>query len=215
MNSLAFFQAKLENRLSTLEGAFLRSALGRGKSRTTDRFALQEGLISQTWQAWNSFSRAVILASLKGTTSAAGVAISSSYSTNTVDEIRFAAMKAAQGATSIAQLKSISGDHQEPTWGDLGKANQILSTLRPTNSSQLLSAFGSAVLISDVQTVRNACAHLSRDRLNDIRNMQVRYSQNRFLHPSDSMFWVDPITNDYSWVSWTDEMKLVAMVAVA
>jgi hypothetical protein len=134
---------------------------------------------------------------------------------NTLDEIRFAAMKAASGATSITPLRSISGDHQEPTWGDLGKVNRILSTLRPTNGSQLLSAFGSAVLISDVQKVRNACAHLSHDRLHDIRNMQVRYSHSRFLHPSDSMFWVDPRTNDYSWISWTDEMKLVAIAAVA
>lgn len=213
MNSLLSYLLKLERRIDTLEGAFLRFALNRNASRKIDRFAFQAGLISETWQAWNSFSRSIILASLKGTTSTGGVAVNSPYSPNSVNEIRYAAMKAAQ-ARPIGALRPISGDHLEPTWGDMGKANRIISALTPSNSSQLLSAFGSSVLISDLQKVRNACAHVSSDRLNDVRSMQVRYSHNRFLHPSDCIFWVDPRSRDYSWVSWVDEMKLVAMAAV-
>lgn len=214
MHSLPFFQAKLDRRIDLLEAAFLRVSINRNSIGKVDRFAVQTGLISETWQAWNSFCRSVILASLQGTTSACGVAVSSTYSNNTVDEIRFAAMRAAQGnSTNI--LRPLSGDHLEPTWGDLGKANTIIGALAPSNRSQLQSAFGSSVLLTDFQKLRNACVHISSDRLDDIRHMQVRYSSNRFLHPSDCIYWVDPKTKDYSWVSWTDEMKLVAKAAVA
>lgn len=214
MKSLPSFLAKLECRLSTLEAAFLRVSLSRSSIRKVDRFVIQSGLISETWQAWNSFSRSVILASLKGSYSASGVEVNSVYSTRTIDEIRFAAMKAAKGS-SVGNLKPISGDHLEPTWGDLSKANLIISSLTPSNQPQLLTAFGSSVLLTDLQKVRNACAHISSGSLDDIRLMQVRYSENRFLHPSDCIFWVDPITKDYSWVAWSDEMKLVAMASVA
>lgn len=214
MNSLPKLLAKLEQRISTLEAAYLRFALRRSTVRKVDRFVFQTGLVSETWQAWNSFSRSLIITSLQGTSSASGLPITSTYSTNSFDEIRFAAMKASQGKT-VGALKPISGDRHEPTWGDLKKANAIVLALGPSNHAQVLSAYGSAVLLADLQKVRNVCAHISSDGLNDIRSLQVRYSENRFSHPSDSIFWIDPHTKDYSWLSWTDEMKLVAMAAVA
>lgn len=214
MISLGSFLVKFERRTETLGAAFERLAAIRGGLRKSDRFALQEGLVSHLWQSWSNFSRSVILNSLKGTTSVSGVVISSGYSARSIDEIRFAAMKAARNQ-SPGVLRPIGGDHLEPTWGDLSKFNSIVTQLNPSNDRQLLSAFGSAVLIPDLQTVRNACAHVSEQRIIDIRAIQVRYIQNHFLHPSDAIFWVDPITNDFSWLSWVDEMKLAATTAVA
>jgi len=214
MTSLPKLLAKLNQRITTLEAAFIRFSLKRSTARKVDRFAFQTGLISETWQAWNGFSRSVIIASLKGTISGGGLTITSAYSVNSFDEIRFAAMQASR-KSPIKALKPIAGDHLEPTWGDLGKANTIISILAPSNQSQLLSAYGSAILLSDLQKVRNACAHISSDSLKSIRSLQVRYSDNQFSHPSDSIYWVDPHTKDYSWLSWTHEMKLVAAAAVA
>jgi hypothetical protein len=214
MNSLPKLLAKLEQRISTLQGAYLRFALQRSTIRKVDKFVFQTGLVSETWQAWNSFSRSLIITSLQGTSSASGLPVTSSYSANSFDEIRFAAMQVSRGKP-VGALKSIAGDRHEPTWGDLKKANTIVSALAPSNHTQVLSAYGSAVLLADLQKVRNVCAHISSDGLDDIRSLQVRYSDNQFSHPSDSIFWVDPYTKDYSWLSWTDEMKLVAKAAVA
>lgn len=214
MNSLHFYQIKLERRTETLNSAFLRLSRNRKSLRKFDRFALQEGLISQLWQVWSDFSRSTALSSLKGTISATGVEINSEYSGYSISEIRFATMKAAR-QQPVGTCRAIGGDHLDPTYGDLSKMNKIVSALMPSNSSQLLSAFGSAVLLPDLQTVRNACAHVSPDRINDIRSLQVRYDNTDFMHPSDTIFWVDPTTNDFSWHSWVDEMKLVANSAVA
>jgi hypothetical protein len=214
MTSLASFQAKLAGRASTLQAAFQRLGRTRANLKKTDRFALQEGLTSELWQSWNSFSRSVLIWSLKGTNSASGVEVTSAYSKNSIDEIRFLAMKAARN-NLIGTPRPISGDHAEPTWGDLTRINQIVFNLAPSNRGQLLSAFGSSVLISDLQKVRNACAHISPDRITDIRSLQVRYRNNDFLHPSDALFWIEPASGDFSWSAWMDEIRLVAALAVA
>jgi len=102
----------------------------------------------------------------------------------------------------------------EPTWGDLGKANEIVRELMPTNEQQLLTAFGAMNLVRDLQDVRNACAHISADRIQDMRNLRTRYDVTKLLHPSDAIFWIDPITKDYSWRSWVKEMKRFASLAI-
>ncbi|WP_227518007.1 hypothetical protein, partial [Klebsiella variicola] len=32
----------------------------------------------------------------------------------------------------------------------------------------------------------------------------------KFRHPSDTMFWIDPQTNDYLWKSWIEEIELIS-----
>jgi hypothetical protein len=169
--------------------------------------------VSELWQTWASFSRSVIIWSLKGSTSGSGVRVTSAYSVYSYDEIRYIAMKAARNQP-IGVPRPIPGDHAEPNWGDLSKINRMVTALAPSNGQQLLRAFGSAILISDLQKIRNACAHISSERLSEIHSLRVRYSQNSFLHPSDSLFWVDPVSGDFSWNTWLDEMRLVATAAV-
>ena len=214
MTSLASFQTKLDRRARTLQSVYQRLVTARVNLKKADRFAMQEGLVSELWQSWASFCRSIIIWSLKGSSTANGVIVTSAYSVNSFEEIRYVAMKAARNQP-IGMPRPIVGDHAEPNWGDLSKINRIVSTLAPSNSAQLLSAFGSSVLISDLHKVRNACAHISTERLSEIRSLQVRYSRNKFLHPSDALFWVDPRSGDFSWNAWLDEMKLIAAAAVA
>lgn len=213
MNSLIYFQSKLHQRSRTLESAHLRFLSRRAGLKKNDRFAIQEGLTSELWQAWNGFSRSIVIWSLKGCTTASGATTSSAYSACSIDEIRYLAMKAARNET-IGKPRPILGDHTEPTWGDPAKINNILSKLSPSNCNQLLSAFGSSITISDLQKIRNACAHISADRIADVRSLQVRYDKNNFMHPSDALFWIEPNTGDFAWSAWLSEMNIIAAAAV-
>ena len=214
MTSLGYFQDKLRQRLHVLESAHRRLLLHRSNIRKIDRCSLQQGLVSALWQAWNDVSRSILLNSAKGAVSASGVVITSTFSQNTFDEIRFAAMRVSKNQ-SIGTPRAITGDYQEPNWGDLKKVNRIILGLRPTNSNQLLSAFGSMNLVSDLQKTRNACAHISLDRIKEIYQLKTRYVGSRLFHPSDVIFWVDPNTNDFVWNVWIDEMKISVNAAVA
>jgi hypothetical protein len=213
MPSLPYFQAKLNQRTITIEASFRRLSATRTGMKKSDRFAHQEGLISALWQSWCSFCRSTIIWSLKGTQSSSGLAITSSIAHHSLDEICFAAMKASKNQT-VGAIRPITGDHLEPTWGDLRKINTMLMGTMPTNQSQLLTAFGAAGLVSDLQIVRNACAHISNDRITDIRGLQVRYSNNSFFHPSDSAFWIEPQSTNFLWSAWIVEMRAVAGLAV-
>ena len=213
MKSLSYFPRKLDRRLSILESAHRRLFFRRERIRKIDRFSAQIGLVSTLWQVWNDASRSIILSSVRGTISANGTEISSRFSRYPIDQIRFAAMRFAKGQP-VDQLTEIAGDHLEPNWGDLDKANRIVSQFQPTNSKQLLSAFGSMNLVRDLQITRNACAHISLDRIQQVHDMRVRYYGDRPLHPSDMIFLIDPSTNDFSWNSWTDEIRIFAQYAI-
>lgn len=213
MTSLSYFPLKLDRRLSILDNAHRRLSLRRHRIRKIDRFSAQMGLVSTLWQVWNDASRSIILSSVKGAILASGAEVSSEFSGFSTGQIRFAAMKFARNE-QVDQLKEIAGDHVEPTWGDLDKASRIVSRFRPTNSSQLLSAFGSMNLVKDLQITRNACAHISIARLQEIYELGVRYDGDKPLHPSDVIYLIDPNTKDFSWYSWTDEIRAFACYAV-
>lgn len=203
----------MNRRLDTIGLACYRLGHARGQLRKIDRFSIQEGLISELWQAWCYFCRSTLLLSLKGATTTNGLAVTSPHAALSMDEIRYFASQAAKN-NGLKSPKPIKGDHSEPTWGDLRVINNIIQNLSPSNSSQLLSAFGAPVMLGDMQIVRNACAHLSGDRFSDINSMRVRYDETKYLHPSDALFWIDPATRGFSWSVWIDEMKLAAEEAV-
>ena len=64
----------------------------------------------------------------------------------------------------------------EPTWGDLKKLNLICSGLNTSNKNQLISAFGSSTVISDLQMCGNANSHFNKDRIDKIILAKVRYT---------------------------------------
>lgn len=206
-------RSKLLMRLSTLDKAFERHVIAPSVAKSVDRYALQEGLISSLWQAWGEFCRDAVIGAVQGANTTAGVLVNSpAYSARTDLEIAFVAKRLAT-AQPIGTIRSVAGRHQEPTWGDVNKLILILSGLAPTNVSTMLSAFGSAAAIRDLQTYRNASAHICSDTLAMVRATRVRYQDTHFRHPSDTMRWTDPATKDYLWRTWIDEMDLVSDVA--
>lgn len=204
---------KLLMRLSTLDKAFDRYVISPTVSKSVDRFALQEGLISSLWQAWCEFCRDTVIGATQGASTTAGTLVSSpTYSMRTELEIAFVAKQLAS-ARPVGTVKSLAGRHQEPTWGDASKLIPIISGLAPTNVSTMLSGFGSAVAVKDLQTFRNASAHICGDTFTMVQATRVRYQDTTFKHPSDAMRWTDPATQDYLWRTWIDEMDLISDIA--
>ncbi len=204
---------KLLVRLNTLDKAFERSILEPCVSKSVDRFALQEGLISSLWQTWCEFCRETVIGAVQGASTTAGIAVSSPiYAGRTEPQIAYIAKQLSQ-ANNVGVIRSVAGRHQEPTWGDVTKLTLIVAGLAPSNNATLLSGFGGALAIKDLQTCRNASAHINVDTLAQVRASRVRYSDTHFRHPSDVMKWTDPITKDYLWRTWVDEIDLISDIA--
>lgn len=203
---------KMNTRLRKLDKSFERNLLSDEKGKCIDRYSLQEGLISSLWQTWCFFCREIFIGSIKGGVNISGTVVSSPYNLHTEREIIYIAGRFSQGATNTngMTIKSAAA-HSELTWGDAIKLNPIMSSFNPTNINTILSGLGGINLLLDLQKFRNANAHITAFTINDVKNAQIRYSETKFRHPSDTMFWVDPSTKDYLWKSWIEEMEITGI----
>ncbi|WP_157737618.1 hypothetical protein [Kosakonia cowanii] len=204
--------SKLKARTNVLDSAFERNLLIVSPNKCTDRYAVQEGLMSSLWQAWCMYCRTIIFGSITDGLTVNGVRVSSSYSHLNDRELVYLAQKASQGCNLANITVKAAPPHIEMTWGDALKLNPVINAFNPSNSSNLLSGFGTATLLLDLQKFRNANAHITTFTVGEVKNAQVRYSHAKFRHPSDTMFWVDPQTNDYLWKSWIEEIDLISEV---
>jgi hypothetical protein len=91
----------------------------------------------------------------------------------------------------------------------------ILAGMGLSNSAQLLSALSLASSVPDLQTCRNATAHLGRSQIGQLTAARVRYVETKLLHPTDACLWIDPATDGYLWDTWIDEILLIADYACA
>jgi hypothetical protein len=177
--------------------------------RMLDKTAIREGLVSSLWQSWCRFVRAAILTSSTGGTTAAGVVIHNPYIGHTEAELLFIARQLSTGS-SIRNIRPIAGGHLEPTWGDISKAISIVNGIGSSNSSQMLSGLSIASTVRDLQTCRNATAHIGSYQIGLLNAARVRYIHTRIAHPTDACFWIDPMTDGYLWDTWLDEIELMA-----
>lgn len=212
--SLGDIDRRLKARLGLLDAAHQRFlAGGKGAWKRVDVNAWQEGIISSLWQTWNVFCRSALVMSAKGTTTAAGAPVTSAFSHMTEPEILYAARQFAN-QQGLVPGKTISGSHQEPTWADLLKLTRIVNGFSPTNSTQLLS-IPAATFLGDLQVCRNACAHVTADRIADLNTARVKYAGTDYRHPSDMMHWRDPKSNQTVWRRWLLEIETLATLAVS
>lgn len=134
------------------------------------------------------------------------------YSTLTDGELLYV-VKTLASNQAVTQIKSLK-PHNELTWGDVDKLGVIFNSLNTPNAQNVSIAVTSSILIKDLQSVRNASAHITPHTISNINLAKVRYSNTKYRHPSDVMFWVEQKTNDFLWKSWVDEMKLIASVMI-
>ena len=183
----------------------MRAEIQGRTARRIDRFARNEGLVSALWQAWNHFSRSAVLFSAQGTVTSTGTRTNSLYSHLSERELLYVCRAAAHGQR-VTQIRPLIGSHLEPTWGDAKKINNIVSAIQPSNEASLITGFGLRSLSLDLQVVRNACAHVSTDQVAKISRMRTKYANTRFSHPSDVLFWTEPLTGNEAWRVWIDEL---------
>lgn len=214
MTSLITLSRKFEKRLDYVSEGFRRAQRSRPTDIQRDYFFKLEGLISTLWQSWCGFIRSAILESSLGSNTSQGVLTTSQYCHLSMDQLRNVATKLARNQGVPAQINPIAGFHAEPTWGDISKAIAIVNGISPTNANSIATGIGVITLGKDVQTVRNAIAHYSTDRLADIRAMQVRYLNTAFRHPSEVAFWTEPSTGSSAWAVWVDEYRASASQVV-
>ena len=212
-NSLADIETRLRSRLSLLGAAHQRFVVhSRPTWRRIDISAWQEGAVSSLWQSWGQFCRTVLLTSATGATTKSGAPVTSGFSHLPEGQLLYVAKQFAMQQPAVAG-RSLVGSHQEPTWADPARLTHMITGMAPTNASQLLT-IPTALFLGDLQVCRNACAHVTADRVADVNAARVKYTLNAFRHPSDMMHWVDPSSNQTLWSRWLLEMQTLAALAV-
>ena len=210
MTPLSILNSKLNKRLDYLTEGFKRAKASRHVDSRFDQVMKLEGLTSSLWQSWCGFLRSSILQSAIGAHTANGEITTSPFNHLSLDQLRAVSSKFARNQPLPNIILPISGFHQEPTWVDIGKATKIVNGIAPSNKSTILTGIGIVTSGKDVQVVRNAIAHLSSDRIADIKALQLRYLYTSFRHPTDVVFWKEPMTSVDAWAAWIDDYRASA-----
>src|SRR3546814_16494669 len=98
----------------------------------------------------------------RSTISGSGQNITSPYAGRSEMEIAYVAKLLAQGK-SVYKIRALHGSHLEPTWGDLTKANLIVTGIESTNQAQLLTALVGGFAHKELKTCRKYSAHQTKD----------------------------------------------------
>jgi hypothetical protein len=211
--SLNTIRLKLQRRVAVLDSGFERHIIQPFVLRHVDRFALQEGFVSALWQAWCSFCRELLIHSSQGAITSNGHNTTSPHSALGEMEVAYVAKRISSNLP-VNSIRPLIGSHQEHTWGDLTKLNAVASGIGCSNANFILTGLSACVRIEDLQLCRNASAHITRSTLQEVKASRVRY-QNTFLqHPSDMIMWVDPMSSDFLWKSWVEEIELASEFAI-
>jgi len=211
--TLADHHRRLVARLSTAEAAFTRLVVPTTTQNSYDRLLTLEGLVYVSWQIWCAFCRDVLISSGIGTVTRSGIRLPSSVTPPTWERVSHMAIRANVSATPRPGITN-SFLWKEPTWGDVTKAASIAVVINPGNLATLLSAFG-AVSRGPIhlQKVRNATAHLNNKSFAEVRALAAFYNASPIRHPALASMWIDPTSRDFAFLSWLDEMRIVADLA--
>jgi len=207
--------SRLELRLLRIDRSIDNTLLGGRPLERHERWALQEGYLSQKWQAWCGFCRAATFASCRGAIDGAGVVTTSTFSARSDLELAWIAKRAAL-SEPYTNVRALAGHHLEPTWGDIAKYGLVIGALNPSNASALSSGIlASGVGARHLQVVRNATAHLSANSVTDVNALAASYIPHPIQAPSDAMLWEDRALKDFAYRAWTTRMIAGAKIAVS
>lgn len=202
---------QLKNRVNRLDSAFERHLFNLDQKRYVDIYSLQEGLISSLWQAWCLYCKNIFFGSIRGAITTNGQHIDTPQYLQLTDYELFYVAKLLGDNKVVTQVKQAKPQN-EPTWGDVNKLSLIFTHSNTPNSNYVSSPLSSSSLLKDLQMVRNASAHITSHTIKNIKDARVRYSFTKFNHPSDTIFWVEPVSKDYLWKAWIDEIKLISSI---
>ncbi len=180
---------------------------------------LTNSLISVTWINWCSFCRELLIASCQGSIARNNQKILKRNLLNSPQRISYEASLVKANSTTL-QMPTANGHlnfpmWKEPTWGDPQKITRLITALNPSNSSTLLSIFGSANSLQHLQITRNACAHKNSETINSIRSLSLDYSFSKINHPTELAWTIHKPSNEIAIFYWLYEMNLIADYATS
>lgn len=203
----------LDKRVKMLDEHFHRDVLDRGSRRILHRCTIGEGIVSSLWQSWCYFCRSIVLSSAAGTMTKGGGVVSSPYAHLNERQLITLSLKFCRGERIPPSIQMANG-WVDLAWGDVEKLNLIINGMSTSNKDNLLSSFGAANHLKVLQKSRNACAHICTYTIEQIKNMRVFYNDNFFIHPSEIMFWTDPVSGRFLWKEWINEIDLISSLVI-
>lgn len=214
--------AQLNSDLDALASSFrdfaARSAASAASGTLTlEEESLLEGLLSHTWQAWNSFCRACVMDSCMGSADASGAMVPGHPDALSEELVAGAALDAKRkGVLPTYWGATVTSLRQEPTWGDTDVLQKILPRLQPANVAKLVAAFSSVHdRAKAIQLIRNGSAHNHAENMNDILLLQSAYVAFRISHPVQALYWIEPASGDFLITHAVDALRDAALLAVS
>jgi len=198
------------HRLDRLEEVFTNWVAGSSGRPTQADVMFLEGLLSTLWQQWSLFCRRVVFESAMGCVTRSGITVAPCVAPVDWKRVSYLSWRAYSGGAVQPGLLN-SDLKKEPTWGDVQRLPSIISLISPANMSHLLSSLG-AITRGPIhlQTVRNASSHRNYQTWDDIMRLKVFYNSHSVKHPSEVSMWVEPTSSDFAFMSWLDEIRLIA-----
>ena len=211
MVTLNTFYRSLNRRLSFFEEWFLGHSDEIEKNTQVHWLAL-EGLLSQTWQSWGRFCRQTVMASGLGCVTRNGNHLAPTVTPAQWERISYVAM-CVKNQSTVKAGKTNKILRYEITWGDVNRLINIINFVNPQNKGQLLTGFGAIGRgPRHLQIVRNSAAHLNHETFSDVRALIPVYDTVRSRHPTDALFWIDPTTQNFAYLSWVQDMRDAANI---
>lgn len=208
--SLYQIYSDLQDEFLVAENSLLTFASNKPANWSIGSFAQDDifyldGWVSYVWQGWCKFCRSCLINSILGTTTGSG---------SITTKVPNASSEYAVSGASIlaAKKKPIQWNPNavlrlEPTWGDVDKINNIATRLNPSNEISILSgASMGSTAAKDFQTIRNACAHLNLQTGAEVSAINTRYITFPINHPTQSLFWSNPVSKDFLAIHTLDEL---------
>lgn len=210
--SSVYFRFELQ--LHRAEKHFREVLLSIDRNDKFKRQYLLEGILSSVWQSYCTFVRQVTIYSSLGCKTAGGVNHPPSVVPAIWQRASYIAMRTSKGASVVPA--ALNGQLiKEPTWGDSSKILDIINALSPGNGGTLKSHLaGGLTGPKHCQQVRNACAHNNHQTKAELKTLAPFYIASAVVHPTDVMTWRNPQNQEFAFLSWTDDMKIIAQGAV-
>lgn len=169
---------------------------------------LTETLISDLWQAWCNFCKAIVLISCRGTINRRNVLIPKLNRDNSRVRILYEVSRNKISKPITSNGHNNFKAYQDITWGDITLIINAINYLSPNNKNDLISSFGSVPILKELQIVRNCMAHKNKDTIDDCKNLSNVY---RAIKSPNQIVWsIDSNENIHKIFVWIYYCNLIA-----
>lgn len=194
--------------------AYLQSQSGRIEA--WEHRYLSETLISDIWQSWCLFSRALLFNSIRGAKCRDGSVLAARAGDNSWMRLGYESSTYKSGGIPKHAGHAAFAMRKEPTWGDIDCFVKIVMGLKPANEAVLLAAYGGNFRgVKDLQRIRNCCAHKNIENIFDVRQMGLTYMITSRATPVDIAWSYKQGGTSLAIESWLHETIVIADLATA